>query len=225
MVDSVIENQYEGQRDIKGPKRRVNGVDDVVVLNLTLAGIGVGAVVSPKQRRHGDARGYCPHCANHNSSSLGRPLPGVLDRICNRPVSIQRDDAKVKDRARATGHVYAQPYLAQEVSQSPPFHHDVCDTQGHDQNGDKQVCNSQRADQVVGRLVQLLRQADCRNDGRVQQHCQGCNYGQRHGNKHVFGDGFGSDSHVGFWSEVGVIHLFRPIQTVRCLLGPGSAKL
>lgn len=116
MVNPVIENQYQSQGDIKCPKCGVNGVDDVVMLNGALTGGRAElAVTPPEQRGHGDEDGDGPDGEDHQSSSLGGPLPGILNGIGDGPVPVQGNHAEMQDGAGAAGHVHTQPHLADEV--------------------------------------------------------------------------------------------------------------
>lgn len=56
MINPVVYNQYERQGDVECPKCGVDGVDNMGVLNLTLGGIAVARMVSPKQGWHGNKR-------------------------------------------------------------------------------------------------------------------------------------------------------------------------
>lgn len=107
MVNPVIENQYQSQRYIKCPKSRVNGVDDMVMLDGALArGRAELAVAPPEQRGHGDKDGDGPDGEDHQSSPLRSPLSGIFNSIGDGPVPVQGNHTEMEDGAGAAGHVH-----------------------------------------------------------------------------------------------------------------------
>lgn len=216
MVDAVIENQYQSQGNVKCPKCGVNGVDDVVVLDGALTvGWAEAAVAPPEQRGHGDEDGDGPDGEDHQRSPLGCPLPGIFDGVGDGPVPVQGNHTEMEDGAGAAGHVHTQPHLTDEVPKLPAVHDNVHDAQGHDEHCHQQVCHSQRTDQVVCRLVELLGRADGYDHGRVQQHGQGGDDHQSHADEHLLCDGLGSHSPAGFCGTVCDVHVSPlPVCTV-----------
>ena len=215
VVDPVIENQYQGQGDVEGPQRGVDGVEDAVVPDGALARRGAGpAAAPPEQRGHGDGDGDGPDREDHDARPPGGPLPGVLDGVGDGPVPVQGDHAEVQDGAGAAGHVHTQPHLADEVPQPPAVHGDVHDAQGHDEHGHQEVRHGEGADQVVGGLVELLGGADGHDHGGVQQRGQGGDGHQSQADEHLLRDAPGSPGHTGLRGAVSDVHL--PSSSLLC---------
>lgn len=143
----------------------------MVMLDGTLAGGWAELTVAPpEQRGHGDEDGDSPHSEDHQASPFGCPLPGIFNSIGDGPVPVQRDHTEMQDGTGAAGHIHTQPHFTNEVAQPPAVHDNVHDAQRHDEHCHQEVSHCQRADQVVGGLVELLGGADGHDYSRVQQH-------------------------------------------------------
>lgn len=143
MVNSVVQDQDQSQGDVKCPKCGINSVDDVVVLDAALTGNTDAVVVSPEQGGHRYENRDSPHGGYHQPSPSCRSFPGVFDSVRDGPVPVQCNDTQMKDGARATGHVDAEPDLTDEVPQGPFIYHYVSDAQGHDEDSHEEICHSQ----------------------------------------------------------------------------------
>lgn len=130
----------------------------------------LGLRLPPEQRGHGDADGEDPHQRDHARCPLGSPFRGVLDGVGDRPVAVQGDDTEVQDGRRATGDVRGQPDVADDLAQRPLAGHSVQGADGHDKDGDEEVGEGQRGDQVVGRRVEFPRLVDRGDDKGVGEH-------------------------------------------------------
>uniref|UniRef100_A0A8W7PTC6 Uncharacterized protein n=1 Tax=Anopheles coluzzii TaxID=1518534 RepID=A0A8W7PTC6_ANOCL len=94
------------------------------------------------QRQHPDARDQRQH-------PFERPLLGVVDRIGDRPVAVERDRAQVQDRGGTAQHVRGEPHLAHVDAELPPAEQRVGDVERQDEYGHRQVRHRQRHDEEV----------------------------------------------------------------------------
>ncbi len=58
-----------------------------------------------QQGRNGDQAGKCPNGDDHDKHFSRSPLVQVCHWICDRPISIQTNDAQIQNRGRAQKHV------------------------------------------------------------------------------------------------------------------------
>ena len=71
--------------------------------------------------KYGNDPGDCgdPSDANHDECPLFGPLPQVLQRGGDGPVSVERQDEQVEDGGRRGSVVHRQPELAHHVAEPP----------------------------------------------------------------------------------------------------------
>uniref|UniRef100_A0A182J5N1 Uncharacterized protein n=1 Tax=Anopheles atroparvus TaxID=41427 RepID=A0A182J5N1_ANOAO len=132
-VDFDVHDRHDGERDEEGAERRV---DDV-------------ARVAPDQWRRADDEREDPHARNQRQHPLEGALLGVVDRIGDGPVAVERDRAQVEDGRGAAEHVRREPHLAHVNAKLPAAEQRVGDVQRQHKDGDGQVGHRQRHDEEV----------------------------------------------------------------------------
>lgn len=187
-VDFIIEDEDEQQGDVKGSEGGVQGEGDVMMDDDALVLLlRILCEVPPQQRGQRDEDGQEPHHGHHLPGPGARPLAGVLHRVRDGPVAVDGDGGEVEDGARAAGDVDAQPDGAHHLTHEPGLLLDVHDAEGHDQHGDQQVGHGERADEVVGRVVQLASDRDGGDHQAVEECGQDGHDEEGHGEQDLTG--------------------------------------
>ena len=86
-------------------------------------------------------------------------------------VAVGGDGAQVEDGRRAREDVERQPHVAEDLAEHPVATHVVHDVERHHQDGDHEVSDGQRDDEVVGHTAQWLVREHRHDDESVADYC------------------------------------------------------
>lgn len=164
------------------------------------APVGVRAVFggAPAQHgRDGNEEANKPSERDECSGAPGRPLVHVVDGVRNGPVSVQRDGAQVQDGRGAAQHVEGDEQVTGDLSQRPLVEHLVQRGHGQHQHRHHEVGDSQRANEIVGHVLQGSLQGDGSNHARIAQHSTEDKRAQQQRGDHLVAEG-----HVGDTSTI-----------------------
>lgn len=192
-VDAVVGVHHDHARDPEGYTGRDNGVRfiDFELARLgiveTFAHVVVRGVPMEEDGDEGDDPRRYPHAREH----YRYPFAGHLERVLERPqdgvVSVDADAAQVHDGRRTEEDVARVPEIAQLLAEQPLVRQRHAGVEAHGEQGDEEVGERQRHDEVVGDDPQTFVPDHAEHDEEVAEH------GRHHDEAHD--EGFDDEQH------------------------------
>ena len=165
-VDPAVERDEQQRGDVERAEGGVDGVENVVGVHVAARHL-LRLHLAPEERRQRDGDGDHPGGGDHARCARRRALLGVLHRVRDGPVAVQRNYAQVEDGGGAARYVRGQPDVAHHLPERPRLADRVERADGHHQDGHEEVRDGQGGDQEVGRGVELSGLVDGGDDERV----------------------------------------------------------
>jgi len=192
-VDLGVDDGHNDQRQVERSHRRNDGVCAVDVqgaIDVRYDGgrrvvvhrrLDVGGEPPGVDRPERNGQATRPDGPDDRQSSAPRDSTGVGQRLGDRQVALDGDDAQVQDRRRAARHVARYPEVAERPSEPlspsaagepngidgrPAFEFEERRV-GHDEKGDGQVGDGERHDEIVGDRTQPMVAEDGGDDQPV----------------------------------------------------------
>jgi len=161
LENPVIRDSHDGARYPEGEAGRDQGVDlvDFELAELRMLvpvhAVLLGGVQTVEDRHEGDEGRRQPASEQHEPHHPLRHVGGILERLDDRVVTVDRNAHQVQDRARAKVHVQRVPHVAHEVAKQPSTVHLHARVEGHREHRHEHVRERERHHEIVGDDLQL----------------------------------------------------------------------
>lgn len=156
-VDPVVGEHHDQQRHVERYGGREDQVAGAVGKRARIGRHRFGAhQPPPDDGREADDAAAHPHGRDQPVRTAPAHLRRVRERVRDRPVPVQRDDAQVQYAGGAEQHVQRPPHVARVYAERPVVVEHLLDgAHRHHHQADQEVGERQRRDEIVGGRVQV----------------------------------------------------------------------